>query len=304
MPLVTSDFLAGLLTNFRAIFNQELGELDRTLADYKKIATIIPSTSDKESYGWLGAPPAMSEWKDKKVLHGMNANDYTLTNKDYEATMEIDRNTIEDDKYSLIKPRIRGLAMRAIKFFNEKVFSALDDGGAAYGYDSSYYFFANTRVIGGSGNIDNILDGSYSASTTEVLAGIDAAVTAMRNFKDDRGVPMNLTPDTIVCSPAMEMLIRRALQPSVAGVALPESGYFADRIIPSPWIDGTSTTWYVLCTTAEIKPLILQMRKEPMLITLDDPKSSHVFFNKTFLYSVETRFVVGYGDPRTAIQLT
>jgi len=80
MPLVTSDFLAGLLTNFRAIFNQELGESDKTIGDYKKVATVFNSTSDKESYGWLGAAPAMSEWKDKKILNGIGERDYTLTN--------------------------------------------------------------------------------------------------------------------------------------------------------------------------------------------------------------------------------
>lgn len=303
MALVTSDFLAGLLTNFRAIFNQELGELDKTLADYKRIATIFASTTDKEAYGWLGAAPAMSEWKDKKVLHGLGERDYTLTNKDYEATVEIDRNTIEDDKYNLISPRIRGLAMRAIKFFNEKVFSQLDDAATLLAYDGAAMCAAARTAIGDSGTIVNLLSGAYSDSTAEVLAAIDLAIAGFRNFKDDRGVPMNLVPDTIVCSPAMEMLIRRALQPQVAGVPLPEAGFFAANITATPWVDADVDDWYILCTQAEVKPILLQLRKEPQILAMDDPKSSHVFMNKTFLYGVETRFITGYGDPRTVMKI-
>jgi len=303
MPLVTADFLAGLLTNFRAIFNQELGELDKTMSDHKKVATIIPSTTDKESYGWLGSAPAMVEWKDKKVLNGLYTNDYTLTNKDYEATIEVDRNTIEDDKYALITPRIRGLAMRALRFYNEKVFSQIDAVATANAYDGNVVCSATRTAIGGSGQIVNLLSGNYSQSTTEVLAAIDAGIALFRNMKDDRGVPMNLTPDVIVCSPAKEMLIKRALQPAVAGVTLPEAGYFPGGIIVSPWIDADTDDWYMLCTQAEIKPVILQNRKDPTIVSLDDPKSTHVFMNKTFLYSVETRFVTGYGDPRTIVKV-
>jgi len=302
MPLVTSDFLAGLLTNFRAIFNQELSELDKKIAQYKLIATEFQSNTDRESYAWLGSVPAMAEWKDKKALYGIGEYDYTLTNKDYEATLEIDRNTIEDDKYALIAPRIRGLAMRAMRFFNEKVISQLDDGATLLAYDG-LAMFADTRAIGGSGNIDNLMSGSYSGSTTEVLAAIDAAITAMALFKDDRGVAMGLTPDLIVCSPGMEMLIKRALQPQVAGVNLPEQGFFTNGVISSPFIDADTDDYYLLCTQAEVKPIILQTRKAPQVVSMDDPKSSHVFLNKTFLYGVEARLVCGYGDPRTAIKI-
>lgn len=301
MAVVTSDFLAGLLTNFRAIFQQDLASLDVSLADYKKICTIFPSTSDKESYAWMGSVPVMSEWKDKRKLFGLPEFDYTLTNKSYEATIEVDRNTIEDDKYGLIAPRIRGLAARAIRYFNEKVFSQLDDGATLLAYDGAA-FFGTARTIKDSGTIANRITGGYCTSTTEVLAAMAALIPAMRNFKDDRGVPLNLSPDTIVCSPAMELLIKNALVPAVAGTTRPETGYFP-TIISTPWIDATSTTWYALCTKAEVLPVLLQLRKEPEVVALDDPKSEHVFMNRTFLYGVDSRFQVGYGDPRTAIQV-
>lgn len=297
--VVTSDFLAGLLTNFRAIFNVELSAAD-ALGLYSKIATVFPSTGDKETYAWMGATPSMSEWKDQRILRALAAHDYTLTNKHYEATLEVDRDTLEDDKYGLITPRIQGLARAAIRYFDEKVFTLLDDGESEKGYDTDYYFFANTRVIGSSANIDNIIDGNYSDSADEIRAGIAAVLVRMRAFQDERGKPLNLVPDTIVCSGLMEMPIKAALQPAVAGTARPENEV-VKNIVVSPWIDADTDDWFFLCTTGEVKPIILQLRKKPEMASLDDPKSEYVFLNNKFLYGVDSRFEVGFGDPRTAV---
>ena len=110
MSLVTSDFLAGLMTNYRAIFKQSLDEAFAEKPLYQEIATKFQSSSDKESYGWLGSNPQMSEWKDKRVLNAPKPYDYSLTNKHYEGTIAINRDTYDDDKYGLIPPRIQGLA--------------------------------------------------------------------------------------------------------------------------------------------------------------------------------------------------
>jgi len=303
MPAVTSDLLAGLLTGFRAIFIKELGDFDKSDGLYKLISTLFTSITDKESYAWLGAVPVMSEWKDHRKLYGLPAYDYSLTNKHYEATLEVDRDTVEDDKYGLYRPRVKGLARRAIKFFNEKVFSQLDDGATLKAYDGTA-FFDTTREIGDSDTIENIITGAYSGAEAEIRTALGAAIAQMRKFKDDRGKAMNLVPDTIVCSADMEILIRSALLPGVAGVPRVEAGYFSpNQIISTPWVDAEVLDWYVLCTKAEVNPIILQLRKAPEFVALDDPKGEHVFKNKTFLYGVDDRFEVGYGDPRTAVKI-
>ena len=91
MGLVTSDFLAGLMTNFRAIFTQALGDAFAEKPLYQDIATKFDSTSDQESYGWLGANPSMSEWLDKRQLKSPSAYDYSLKNKHYEGTISVNR---------------------------------------------------------------------------------------------------------------------------------------------------------------------------------------------------------------------
>jgi phage major head subunit gpT-like protein len=301
MALVTSDFMTGLMTNFKAIF-QDAFVKAADAADHKPLVLETLSTSAKEAYGWLGSLPALSEWKDTRKLYGLREFDYTLENLNYEATIEVDRNTLEDDSYGMIAPRIRQLAQRAIDHMSKLVFDLLDSGAALKAYDG-IEFFDTTRTIGESANIDNLLSGSYSDSADEIRAGIAAGVVAMRNFQDDRGVPMNLCPDTIVCSPTMEIAIKNALLPAVAGTTRAEADIIK-RIIVRPEVDADALDWYLLSTERMgLKPLILQVRKKPEFTAVDRPDSPIVFLNRLLYYGIDWRGAVGFGDPRCAVKI-
>jgi len=304
MTLVTSDFLAGLMTNYRAIFTKALDEAFAEKPLYLEIATKFDSTTAEESYGWLGANPTLSEWLDKRQIKSPQAYDYTLKNKHYEGTIAVNRDTYDDDKYGMIAPRIRGLANRAVRHFNQVMISQLDDGATLLAYDGGA-FFGTSRTIGSSGTLSNQLTGNYSDSAAEIRAGLAAAYAAMQLFKDDQGIEMGLEPDTIVCSPSMRIPILDALVPAVAGTTRPEAGIFAvERIFSSAWINGAAKTWYVLCTKGvEVKPLIFQLRKNVEFVSMDKPDNQGAFMQNEFYYGVDDRFAAGYGDPRTAIQM-
>ncbi len=301
MALVTSDFLAGLMTNFRAIF-QDAFIKAADAAEYKPVVLETKSDSAKEAYGWLGSLPALSEWKDTRKLYGLRAFDYTLENLNYEATIEVDRNTLEDDEYSMIQYRIRQLAQRAQDHMAKLVFDLLDGGEASLAYDGTA-MFSDSRTIGSSANIDNLLSGSYSGSADEIRAAVAAGVVAMRNFEDDRGVKMNLCPDTIVCSPAMEIPVKNALLPAVAGTTRAEAEIIK-RILVRPEIDGDALDWYLLSTERMgLKPLILQVRKAPEFVAVDKPDAPNVFLNRLLYYGIDWRGAVGFGDPRCAVKI-
>lgn len=301
MPYVSSDMSTAMLTNIKALFLKFLGEMAGRDTDWQKIATIMPSDSDKEEYNWLGATPPMIEWKDVRQLHGLRPYSYTLTNQDWEATLEIARNAFHDNKLGHIPKRVESLAASYYKRVVEEVFSKLDYGETGTAYDGTA-FFSDSRTIGDSGTIDNLLSMACSGSTTEVRAAVVAAVDKMMNFKDDWGKPLGLKPDTIVCAPEMYITIAEALKADVAGHQRTESE-FVKNIIVSSWIDLDATDWYLLCTTEPVKPIIFQDRQKPEVTALDKPDSPEVFLRKMLLYGVDARFTVGFGDPRTAILL-
>jgi phage major head subunit gpT-like protein len=74
---------------------------------------VVDSSSDKESYNWLGSVPALREWTDERIPGALRTHEYEIPNRKYEATIEVDRETFEDDRLSQIKPRIKELAVRA-----------------------------------------------------------------------------------------------------------------------------------------------------------------------------------------------
>ena len=295
---------AAMQTNVKAIFMQSLGDLAAQFNDYLKIATVLPSDTDKTEYNWLGASPPMNEWMDKRQLRGLRPYSYTLTNKHWEATLEINRDAFNDNKLGHIPMRGRGLTRSYLKRILEEVFSKLDGGAADAATFDVGYFFKDDRTIADSGTIDNLVSGAYSGSAAEFRAGLLVAVGRMLNFKDDWGKPLGLMPDTIVCSPAMYMALKDAIfTPSVQGTPRPETEFVKNGIVVSPWIDADTDDWYILCTTEEIKPIIFQDRQKPEVTSLDKPDSQDAFMKNTIYYGIDARFVVGFGDPRTAIKV-
>ena len=61
-------------------------------------AMVVPSTGKENDYSWLSRFPKMREWIGDKVVKALAAFNYTIRNKDWEATVEVERNDIEDDQ--------------------------------------------------------------------------------------------------------------------------------------------------------------------------------------------------------------
>lgn len=302
--IVTTDFLAGLTTAFQAIFKTAFDAADKD-AEYKMLCLLTESTSDKENYNWLEAVPALSEWKDARKIYGLGARDYEVKNVNYEATIGIDRNTLEDEKYQMIQHRVRQLASRAVAHMNNETFKLLNLGVSTKTFDAKNFFVASGRAFGHSGSIVNIAAGAYGASEAEIRSGIAAAIILMRNYKDDRGEPLNLVPDTLVCSPTMEIIVRQALLPGVAGTVRPEAQIIS-RIIVSPHLTSGATAghdYYLICTKSELKAMVSQIRKKPVITALDKPEDTNVFMKRHIYYGVDYRGAVAFLEPRCAVMI-
>jgi len=58
---------------------------------------------------------------------------------------------------------------------------------------------------------------------------------------------------------------------------------------------GAGTAWYLLCTAMSVKPLIMQVRREPEFTALDNPTDSNVFERGAFKYGADWRGQAGFG---------
>jgi len=146
----------GLLTKgLRSEFFDRLGKV---VTVYQDLSTRIVSTSDSETYRWLGTVPRMREWGTGRLARGLRSESYSVENLKYEATIEVDRDEIADDQTGQIRIRIGELAQRAATHKDYLLTQLLINGDSAgfNGYDG-VPFFSHSHVSGQSGTQDNDL---------------------------------------------------------------------------------------------------------------------------------------------------
>ena len=89
--IINPQNLRGIYTGFNTLFTQAFSSQQPT---YERIATVVPSTTDSETYAWLGDIPGMKEWIGDREIQNLTGSDYTIKNKDFELTVGVDRNAI------------------------------------------------------------------------------------------------------------------------------------------------------------------------------------------------------------------
>lgn len=139
--------LAGLIVNqanlqiiyqaFKTAFNAGFRSAQPM---WEKVATLVPSTTGEEKYGWLGQFPRLREWVGDRQIKNMAAHDYAIKNNDYEGTVGVPRNNIDDDSYGVFTPLMQEMGYAAATHPDELVFELLQGGFATECYDGQYFF--------------------------------------------------------------------------------------------------------------------------------------------------------------------
>jgi len=303
--IVTSDSLAALFTNFRVIWEDAFQAAQNADTEWQRLVLTVPSSTDTETYGWMGTVPAMKEWTDTRQLSGLGAYNYSLKNRHFEVSLEVDRDTIEDDRYGQIRPRIEQLGAEAARHPGQLAIETLVAGSTGNSYDG-VDFFSASHVSGLSGTQANTLTGTgvtLSAIRTDMIA----ARTAMRVFKDDQGRIMNLMADLVVIPPQLQDVFEQLLNTTIIALSsgTQQSNVLqgAYDVMVSPYLTDADD-WYLMSTRGSFKPLIYQTRKAPEFNAVDDPRDSQVFDNRKFKYGVDARYAFGYGMWQMAIRTT
>jgi len=58
---------------------------------------------------------------------------------------------------------------------------------------------------------------------------------------------------------------------------------------------GSGNPWFLMDLSRAIKPMILQIRRQPRFVALDQPRDQEVFMRNKFVYGVDDRKNVGFG---------
>jgi len=114
---------------------------------WSKVATLVPSSTKTEDYGWLGKIPKMREWIGDRQIQNLKLHSYSIKNKSFESTVGVDRDDIDDDQLGVYSPIFETLGQNAAEHPDELVFALYLLGFTTACYDGQYFFDTDHPVI-------------------------------------------------------------------------------------------------------------------------------------------------------------
>lgn len=287
--LVNKQSLDLIFKNLKTTFNRAFEQTETT---WEKVAMRVPSTSSENNYKWLSNFPRMRKWIGDKTIKSLEGHGYTIVNDDWEATIEVDRNHIEDDTLGIYAPQAEMAGWSAKQMPDEIVSDLLNEAFSARCYDGQYFFDTDHPV--GKGVVSNKGTVALSIATLAAAQGsYGAARTALRKMKDDEGRPLNIRPNVLVVPPALEDIANALMKNDRLEDGKPNPYKGTSEVVVDARLTS-DTAWFLLDTTKPVKPLVFQERKKPVFVSQTDMNADNVFMRKKYLYGAEARAAGGY----------
>ncbi len=303
MAVINTGLIAkGVRSDFFARF-------DSTKTHFQDLATRIQSDSDQETYKWLGSTPRMREWGTGRLAKGIRTESYSVENQKYEATIEVDRDEIADDKTGQIRIRAQELAVHAATHKDYLISQLLINAETA-GFNSydGVSFFNTAHVSGASGNQSNKLDASGTSDVTdptvaEFKAALRTAIGKMMGYVDDVGEPTALDTEglVILCPTTMYLTALETVRATIISNTSNVLEGIA-TVVAFPWLTDLSK-WYLLKTggSTVVRPFVFQDREAVEFTALDEG-SDEAFRREKFLYGARARYAMAYGLWQLAVR--
>lgn len=289
--LVNAASLQSLFTGLKTLFHNALKAVP---GNWQKTAMEVPSSGAGEDYAWLTRFPRMRKWVGDKSVKSLAAGKYYKANEDWEATIEVDRNDIEDDRVGLYNSQAL-MAGESAGELHDIIVDDLKNGGFTQtGIDGQYFYDTDHPV--GDASVSNKITPALSAATLATAsASYGALRTMVMGFKDEEGMPLRLVPDTLEVPPALEAVARILCEKDKLLDNSPNPYQGTAVVEVNPGL--TSSTAYFLHVTKKqsIKPFIVQMRKKPVFVSQTSQENDDVFNRKKFKYGAEARATGLYG---------
>ena len=266
---------------FSKVFNDALATQN---TDYLKLVTEVKANTRVVDYRWIGDIPKMREWVGDRTFNQLTSQKYLIEKKNWEVSIEVDRDDIEYDNIGIVKPRIQAMAQECVEHYNELVFGLLEANDTCF--DGKAFFAADHAV--GSGTFKNLL--ALELSQENLLA----ARAEMRGLCNEFGKPLNIRPNLLVIPPELEVTALKILKADT--LANGESNItkgIVDFVVCDRLTDDKA--WYLFDTSRVLKPIILQINKRPEFVAQDKPDSESNFLRRTHRYGVDTEDNAGYG---------
>lgn len=285
---ITASNLDALFKTFQTKFNEaqkaaETRAFPNDLIPADVAMTFIGGGSAIE-HGWLEQIHGIHEWVGDRVIHNAKLGKLTVVNRDFENTVSVPRNAIEDDQYGVYAPLVAMMGSDAEGLWKKLCLEALMGNGE---WADGNPFFCSGRVMGQS-TITN------AVTTALTKAAVEAAVAAMRGWTLFGGEPGEVRPDVLVVGPSLEATAKLICEADLVA----EGGATVSNVSPAKalkvrvsqsLVGDHANEWYVLGDKNGVKAVGVQKRKLPVLTRKDADTDDNTFMRNEYLYGVHAR---------------
>lgn len=147
--IINNALLQTLRVGFRTEFQKGLGLVDPMGV---RVAMTVHSSTGENRYGWLKKLPGMRKWVGPRQLNGIAEHGYSIVNDDFESTVEVSRNDIDDENLGQYSTMFSELGESAGALKEQLIWGALKDGFASQCFDGQNFFDTDHPIIGADGN--------------------------------------------------------------------------------------------------------------------------------------------------------
>ena len=139
--IVNQENLANIYVGLSTVFNAAFQEGPAPW--YQQVAMTVPATTRIMDYKFLLDFPMVREWIGDRQISSLEAKAYQVETKDWEATIEILRDNVEDDQIGLYNPIVAALAFEARYHPNQLFLNLINAGETTNCYDGKKFFAVN-----------------------------------------------------------------------------------------------------------------------------------------------------------------
>lgn len=292
MGLTTTPTLQGLRT---VVYKSWQEALDATPTWSDPFFTNIASTTNVNTYGWMGEIGDMREWIGPRAVEGLSERSYQIYNKTYEKTVGVQRDKFEDSDIANAGIVAAQMAERGKKLPDTLLKDLLQNGhtATAVAYDGQNFFDTDHPTVPGAsgGTMSN-----YFTGTALTAANFRAVRAAMLNYRGEAN-------RTISPSGSLYLVVPPALEGAgedIVGVATLANGATNTnqgkaKLMVIPDLAGQDTTWYLAWLGGALGPFIKQNRRPLALTPKTSPNEDNVFWENQLIWGTDVRVGAGYG---------
>lgn len=294
--LINASALSALYTGLSTQFNNALKAVPTEYAD---TAMVVPSTGKGMDYAWLSRFPKMRKWVGDKHLKALKLGKYYVANEDWETTIEVLRNDLEDDQIGIYSVQAQMAGESAGELFGDILTALKNNAFTATGMDGVAYY-STAHVLTDSSGVETTYSNKgtvalSAASLTAVVASYGAARTAVMGCKDEEGQPLGLVPDLLEVPPALEAVANIIANAEKLADDSPNPYRGTCRVKVNPRLTS-ATAWFLhVSNKGALKPFVIQNRKSPVFVSQTSMDTPDVFMRGAYKFGAEARAAGAYG---------